>query len=43
MARETKDLGKLAGSGRWEPVKVRRPPQLWTDDFSNLLSVFKWN
>lgn len=42
MARTRDDLGRLARDARWLPIKGRPHSQIWTDDFSNLLSVFKW-
>jgi hypothetical protein len=32
----------LARSALWEKVGPRRGVPVWTDDFSNILSVFKW-
>jgi SAM-dependent methyltransferase len=42
MARAEGDLGPLAADARW--VAPAAPPNtpLWTDDFSNVLSVLKW-
>ena len=42
IARRVEDLGRLTKDGRWQPVTPRRDPQVWTDDFSNIWSVFKW-
>ena len=42
MARRESDLGYLSKKARWLPLEGRSPPQVWTDDFSNLLGVFKW-
>jgi hypothetical protein len=42
MARRVSDLGVLGKESQWLPLEGRSPPQIWTDDFSNLLSVFKW-
>lgn len=42
MARRAADFGGLAGDPRWERVAPRPRPLIWSDDFSNLLSVFKW-
>jgi len=42
MARRESDLGYLNKKARWLPLEGRSPPQVWTDDFSNLLGVFKW-
>jgi len=42
MARRESDLGYLSRKAQWLPLEGRSPPQVWTDDFSNLLGVFKW-
>jgi SAM-dependent methyltransferase len=42
MGRRESDLGYLSKKARWLPLEGRSPPQIWTDDFSNLLGVFKW-
>jgi len=42
LARGDNDLGYLLRKARWLPLEGRSPPQVWTDDFSNLLGVFKW-
>jgi hypothetical protein len=39
MAREAQDLGELASNARWVPPAVSATTPLWTDDFSNILSV----
>jgi hypothetical protein len=36
------DLGKLADDERWKPLETDPKVGLWTDDYSNLLSVFLW-
>jgi hypothetical protein len=43
MARSAKDLGGLALSPQWRAVPGRPGARVWTDDFSNLLSVLKWD
>jgi SAM-dependent methyltransferase len=44
MARRKEHLGKLTQDTRWREVKGRRDrAAVWTDDFSNLFSVFKWD
>jgi hypothetical protein len=43
MARSRADLGTLGADPRWMPVNVRPGTQVWTDDYSNLLTVIKWN
>ena len=42
LARRESDLGYLTKKARWLPLEGRLPPQVWTDDFSNLLGAFKW-
>lgn len=42
LARREEDLGSLARDARWVPAKAEAGVQAWTDDFSNLLSVFDW-
>ncbi len=41
MARRLTDLGKLAHDPKWKELKPGRA--VWTDDYSNLLSAFRWN
>jgi hypothetical protein len=43
MARRTNDLGSLPDDRRWEPMPGRPGARLWSDDFSNVFSVFKWS
>jgi spermidine synthase len=35
-------LGRLRHHPEWRPLKVRESVQPWTDDFSNVFSVFRW-
>jgi len=35
-------LGSLRDDQRWRPLRVREGVPLWTDDFSNIFSVFRW-
>jgi len=42
MARLPADLGGLVRDQRWRPLPVRPREALWTDDFSDILSVFNW-
>ena len=44
LARRTEDFGDLASDSRWTetPLDVESAVSAWTDDFHNLLSVFKW-
>ncbi|HET7695237.1 MAG TPA: fused MFS/spermidine synthase [Vicinamibacterales bacterium] len=39
MARNPADLAPLAADPRWSPLTPRPGTPLWTDDFSNILSV----
>jgi hypothetical protein len=43
LARHTTDLGKLAQDARWKPLQGLAETNVWTDDFSNILSVMNWN
>jgi len=43
MARNQGDFGALATDPRWKTVVVPPGTQAWTDDYSNLLRVIKWN
>ena len=40
LARDPADLGPAARDRRWQPERPRAGP-VWTDDFSNILSVWK--
>ena len=42
VAREARDLGGLTTDARWGPPVVAPSTPLWTDDFSNILSVLVW-
>jgi hypothetical protein len=42
MARFDDDLGALADDPRWRRLSARPRPIVWTDDFSNPLSVMRW-
>jgi len=41
MARTASDLGSLATDGRWRTPSIPPSTPLWTDDFSNILSVLR--
>lgn len=41
MARDRADLGSVAQDARWAAPDVPANTPLWTDDFSNILSVFR--
>jgi hypothetical protein len=43
MGRQTKDLGGLSEDRRWKPLLARPGAKVWSDDFSNIFSVFKWS
>jgi hypothetical protein len=43
MARSKEDLGALAVDPRWIPLKGDPSERVWTDDFSSILTVFKWD
>ncbi|MEZ5145123.1 MAG: fused MFS/spermidine synthase [Acidimicrobiales bacterium] len=42
LARSEDDLGPLASDPRWEPIDRTGEGPLWTDQFSDLLHVFRW-
>jgi SAM-dependent methyltransferase len=43
MSRRSSDLGGLVSDHRWKPLNGRKGAKLWTDDFSNIPSVFIWS
>jgi len=42
LARDERYFGGLAGDEVWKKIDPRKTAAVWTDDFSNILSVFKW-
>ena len=42
LARSEGDLGRLQRSSRFIPVAPQPGRRVWTDDYSNILSVFEW-
>jgi len=42
MARRPEDVQTLAADTRWKPLEGRPDRPVWTDDFSNIVSLFKW-
>ena len=36
------DFGGMADDERWKPLETDPKVGVWTDDYSNLLSVFLW-
>ncbi len=42
MARRAEDCALLARDARWQPSRGDVRQRVWTDDYSSLLSVFRW-
>jgi SAM-dependent methyltransferase len=44
LARRPEDFGEMASDARWTEARLDPEPAVgtWTDDFHNLVSVFKW-
>jgi hypothetical protein len=42
MARGAQELEPLLSDHRWKPLAPQPGARVWTDDFSNILSVLKW-
>jgi hypothetical protein len=42
MARRADDLAKLAGDPHWQPSRGNDRQAVWTDGYSSILSVFRW-
>ena len=42
MAQQSPAFDSLAKDPRWRMVEGRNGAQAWTDDFSNILRVFRW-
>ncbi|MBI5042417.1 MAG: hypothetical protein HZC10_00980, partial [Nitrospirae bacterium] len=42
LARQKADFGRLAHNKNWKDLEKWNFIKTWTDDFSNVLSVFKW-
>jgi hypothetical protein len=43
VARARGDFGPLLGDRRWHEVHAGPKSPLWTDDYSNIFTVFDWN
>jgi hypothetical protein len=43
LTSEPSQLGALRNDTRWRPLKTREGVDMWTDDFSNIFSVFIWS
>jgi len=42
IARSPADLALLGGNPLWVPLGPSPDHSVWTDDFSNILEVFRW-
>ena len=42
LARTSEQLGALRNDPLWQPLSSEPGMRLWTDDYSNILSVFDW-
>jgi hypothetical protein len=42
MARNAEDVHALAADTRWQTLEGRPGRPVWTDDFSNIVTIFKW-
>jgi hypothetical protein len=42
MAQHSPAFDRLAENPRWRPLDARAESDVWTDDFSNILRVFRW-
>ena len=42
MAQHSPAFDALAQNPRWRPLAARAESDVWTDDFSNILRVFRW-
>ncbi|MBI5774952.1 MAG: fused MFS/spermidine synthase [Verrucomicrobia bacterium] len=42
LARDPAHLGELLRDGRWRPLPTSAAAKVWTDDFSDILSAFRW-
>jgi hypothetical protein len=43
MGRHRGALGPLALDSRWTPLRKDKVVGIWSDDFSNVVSIFRWN
>jgi spermidine synthase len=43
LARHAEDIGGLQRHAPWRPATSRSRDRLWTDDFSSVVSVFRWD
>ena len=42
MAQKKEDLGNIPRYDLWLPVRARSNPEVWTDEFSNILRALNW-
>ena len=42
MARRPEDLNNLMSDPRWYTLNGDTTRHVWTDDFSNIITIFKW-
>ncbi len=42
IARHPSDLGKLPSDARWKPLLAKPGSKVWTDDYSSVISIVKW-
>ena len=42
LARRATDFAALARKSQWKPLDPRADVRVWTDDYSDVLSVFRW-
>ena len=42
MARDSSDFGPLSSDASWQPLAPQPGDAVWTDNFSSLLTVFRW-
>jgi hypothetical protein len=42
VARRAEDLAALAADARWRPLEADPRRRLWTDDYSNIVTILKW-
>ena len=42
LSRRATDLATLARQPGWQPLPPQADVRVWTDDFSDILSVFRW-
>ena len=42
IARDRETLGEVVDGAQWKPLAPMPGRRLWTDDYSNILAVFRW-